>query len=427
MSIAFVFPGQGSQSIGMMAGFDDHPAVRATFAEASEVLGEDLWALVTDGPETDLNQTVNTQPVMLTAGVAVWRAWQAAGGATPDIVAGHSLGEYTALVAAGALAFRDAVPLVRFRAQAMQEAVPTGVGAMAAILGLDAQSVAAACAEAVAHPNESQVVEPVNFNTPEQIVVAGHREAVERAMAAATAKGAKRAVLLPVSAPFHSSLMKPAGARLAAKLAGIAVAAPAIPVLHNVDAQEKTTSDAIRAALASQAASPVRWVQTIEAFAARGVTHVVECGPGRVLTGMNRRIDRSLKGFALDASADIDVSQVGARHLTRWQPGRTHGYCGIERTDRSRDRRDARHRRGHRRGAGGCRRDGDRHRDHRRRRGEDRGGARRAPATPAPASASTSATAPRSTPRWRISMRDSARSPSSSTTPASPATTCCCG
>jgi [acyl-carrier-protein] S-malonyltransferase len=307
MSIAFVFPGQGSQSIGMMAGFDEHPAVRATFAEASEILGEDLWTLVTDGPEADLNRTVNTQPVMLTAGVAVWRAWQAAGGASPVIVAGHSLGEYTALVAAGALAFRDAVPLVRFRAQAMQEAVPAGVGAMAAILGLDAAGVIRACAEAIAHLDQSQVVEPVNFNTPEQIVVAGHREAVERAMAAATAMGAKRAVLLPVSAPFHSSLMKPAGVRLAAKLASVAIVAPAIPALHNVDAQVKTTPDAIRAALATQAASPVRWVQTIEAFAARGVTHVVECGPGRVLTAMSRRIDRNLKSLALDAGADIDA------------------------------------------------------------------------------------------------------------------------
>jgi [acyl-carrier-protein] S-malonyltransferase len=307
MKIAFVFPGQGSQSVGMMAGYDAHPAVRATFAEASDVLGQDLWALVTDGPEDDLNRTVNTQPVMLTAGIAVWCAWQAAGGAMPAVVAGHSLGEYTALVAAGAILFQDAVPLVRFRAQAMQEAVPAGVGAMAAILGLDAASVAAACVEAVAHPNEGQVVEPVNFNTPEQIVIAGHKEAVLRAIAAATAKGAKRGVLLPVSAPFHSSLMKPAAERLAAKLAGIAVAAPVLPVLHNVDVQESGTPDAIRAALARQAASPVRWVETIEALALRGVTHVVECGPGRVLTAMNRRIDRNLKGFALDGGADIDT------------------------------------------------------------------------------------------------------------------------
>ena len=304
MSFAFVFPGQGSQSVGMMAGFDAHPVVRATFGEASAVLGEDLWALVTDGPEDALNQTVNTQPVMLTAGIAVWRAWQDAGGTAPAIVAGHSLGEYTALVAAGALAFLDAVPLVRFRAQAMQEAVPAGVGAMAAILGLDVDAIAAACAEAA----QGQVVEPVNFNTPEQIVIAGHRDAVERAIAVATARGAKRGVLLPVSAPFHSSLMKPAADKLAARLARVPFATPAIPVVQNVDVQSKSDPDAIRAALALQAASPVRWVETIQAFAAGGVTQVIECGPGRVLTGMSRRIDRSLKGYALDAGADIDAT-----------------------------------------------------------------------------------------------------------------------
>ncbi len=303
MAIAFVFPGQGSQSVGMMAGFDGHPLVRSTFVEASAALGDDLWTLVTDGPEEALNRTVNTQPVMLTAGVAVWRAWEAAGGAMPDVVAGHSLGEYTALVVAGALAFRDAVPLVRYRAQAMQEAVPAGVGAMAAILGLDADGVAAACAKAA----QGQVVEPVNFNTPEQIVIAGHREAVERAIAAATEAGAKRGVLLPVSAPFHSTLMRPAGERLAAKLASVAVSAPRLPVVHNADVAEHPEPEAIRAALARQAASPVRWVETIRAFAARGVTQVVECGPGRVLTGMCKRIDRNLKGYALDAGADIDT------------------------------------------------------------------------------------------------------------------------
>jgi [acyl-carrier-protein] S-malonyltransferase len=290
MGIAFVFPGQGSQSVGMMAGFADHAIVRTTFDEASAVLGEDLWALVTDGPEDALNQTVNTQPVMLTAGVAVWRAWQAAGGATPTVMAGHSLGEYTALVASRALAFADAVPLVRFRAQTMQEAVPSGVGAMAAILGLDSTGVAAACAEAA----QGQVVEAVNFNTPEQIVIAGHREAVERAIVIATAKGAKRGMLLPVSAPFHSSLMKPAGERLASRLETVSFAVPAVPVVQNADAQAKSDPDAIRAALAQQAASPVRWAETIQAFATRGVTQVIECGPGRVLTGMRKRIDRSL-------------------------------------------------------------------------------------------------------------------------------------
>lgn len=310
MRIAFVFPGQGSQSVGMMAGFDAHPAIRSTFDEASEVLGHDLWALVTSGPESDLNQTVNTQPAMLTAGVAVWRAWQAAGGAMPECVAGHSLGEYTALVASGALAFRDAVPLVRYRAQAMQDAVPAGVGAMAAILGLDAAAVAAVCAEAAAKMGTGRVVEPVNFNGPEQIVIAGHKDAVECAIDLATAKGAKRGVLLPVSAPFHSSLMRPAAERLAAKLASVAITAPAIPVLHNVDVAEKPTADAIRGALAQQAASPVRWVETIQAFASRGVTHVVECGPGRVLTGLNKRIVRELKSFALTDGTDLDATKA---------------------------------------------------------------------------------------------------------------------
>ena len=239
----------------MMAGFDAHPPIRETFDEASAVLGQDLWALVTAGPEADLNQTVNTQPAMLTAGVAVWRAWRAAGGPLPAVVAGHSLGEYSALVAAGALAFEDALPLVRFRAQAMQEAVPAGVGAMAAILGLDTAAVAAVCREA----GGTRVVEPVNFNGPEQIVIAGHKEAVERAIAIATERGAKRGVLLPVSAPFHSSLLKPAAERLGARLAGVNFKVPAIAVLHNVDVAEAPTPDAMRTALAQQAASPVRW------------------------------------------------------------------------------------------------------------------------------------------------------------------------
>ncbi len=306
MTFAFVFPGQGSQSVGMMAGFEGHPDVHGTFAEASDVLGQDLWHLVTNGTDAELNQTVNTQPVMLTAGIAIWRAWSAAGGLMPSVLAGHSLGEYTALVASGALAFHDALPLVRFRAEAMQQAVPSGVGAMAAILGLDAPGVAAACADAA----QGQVVEPVNFNTHEQIVIAGHREAVLRAIDAATARGAKRGVLLPVSAPFHSSLMKPAALRLVERLERVAIVAPRIPVLHNVDVAEKASPVAIRAALAAQASSPVRWVETIEAFAARGVTHVVECGPGRVLAGMTKRIDRNLKGLALDAGADIEAVRI---------------------------------------------------------------------------------------------------------------------
>ena len=294
----------------MMAGFDAHPAVRSTFDEASAVLAQDLWALVTSGPEADLNQTVNTQPVMLTAGIAVWRAWQAAGGAPPAVVAGHSLGEYSALVAAGALSFRDALPLVRFRALAMQEAVPAGIGAMAAILGLDRAAVAAICVAAAGDPGNPRVVEPVNFNGPEQIVIAGHKDAVERALAIAAERGAKKGVLLPVSAPFHSSLLRPAAERLAAKLAGVTIHSPAIPVLHNVDVAERPSADAIRAALAQQAASPVRWVETIEAFAARGVTHVVECGPGRVLSGMNKRISRELKSFALTDGADLDAART---------------------------------------------------------------------------------------------------------------------
>ncbi|GMU72930.1 MAG: ACP S-malonyltransferase [Burkholderiales bacterium] len=309
-TFAVVFPGQGSQSIGMMAGWDAHPAVRATFAEASEALGEDLWALVTDGPAEALNLTTNTQPVMLTAGVAAWRAWREAGGALPSVVAGHSLGEYTALVAAGALAFRDAVPLVRFRAQAMTEAVPAGVGAMAAILGGDDAAIAEACREAA----QGEVVEPVNFNSPGQVVIAGHRAAVERAIERAKAHGAKRGMLLPVSGPFHSALMKPAADRLASRLAQVAFQAPSIPVLHNADVAEHASADAIRAALARQAASPVRWTETVRAIAARGVTDVVEAGPGRVLSGLARKIDPALKPHALtDGHSLADAfSAIGA-------------------------------------------------------------------------------------------------------------------
>jgi [acyl-carrier-protein] S-malonyltransferase len=296
MKLALVFPGQGSQSVGMMAGYEGHSAVRETFAEASSVLGQDLWALVSDGPEEALNQTVNTQPVMLTADVAVYRAWQAAGGAAPAVLAGHSLGEYAALVAAGSLAFADALPLVRFRAQAMQDAVPSGVGAMAAVMGLEGPGLDEACREAA----QGQVVEPVNFNAPGQIVIAGHREAVERAIAAAKTKGAKRALLLPVSAPFHSSLLKPAAERLATYLAGVKVVAPGLPVLHNVDVRPASTPEGVRAALAAQAASAVRWIETIEAFAAQGVTQVLECGPGRVLTGLVKRIAPDLAMLPLN-------------------------------------------------------------------------------------------------------------------------------
>ncbi|HEY1328454.1 MAG TPA: ACP S-malonyltransferase [Casimicrobiaceae bacterium] len=302
MKLAFVFPGQGSQQIGMMEGYAAHPVVKETFAAASATLGDDLWTLVENGPADALNLTRSTQPVMLTAGVAVWRAWRAAGGPAPAVMAGHSLGEYTALVAADALKFEDAVPLVRFRAEAMQDAVPAGEGAMAAVIGGDDDAVVAACREAA----QGEVVEPVNFNAPGQLVIAGHRGAVERAMAAAKARGAKRAMLLPVSAPFHSSLLAPAAERLAARLAEVDVRTPAIPVLHNVDVAAHPEPDAIRAALARQAASPVQWTGIVGAMAAQGVTHVVECGPGKVLSGLVRRIAGDLQTFSLTDSAAID-------------------------------------------------------------------------------------------------------------------------
>jgi [acyl-carrier-protein] S-malonyltransferase len=304
-TLAFVFPGQGSQAVGMLAGFAGSPIVRATFDEASAALGEDLWALVENGPAEALNLTANTQPVMLAAAIAIWRAWQAAGGAMPSVVAGHSLGEYSALVAAGALAFRDAVPLVRFRAQAMQDAVPAGVGAMAAVMGGDDAAVIAACVEA----SQGEVVQAVNFNAPGQLVIAGHKAAVERAMALAKAAGAKRALLLPVSAPFHSSLLAPAAEKLAARLAQVEFKTPAIPVIHNVDVALHPEPDAIRAALAKQAASPVRWTDTMRAIAARGVTTLVECGPGKVLSGLAKRIDDTLVTHALNDAEAIDATR----------------------------------------------------------------------------------------------------------------------
>jgi [acyl-carrier-protein] S-malonyltransferase len=301
MKLAIVFPGQGSQTVGMLQSYGDSTPVRETFASASEVLKQDLWQLVSVGPAEELNATVNTQPVMLTAGYAVYRAWCAAGGASPAMVAGHSLGEYTALVAAGALDFRQALPLVRFRAQAMQEAVPLGTGTMAVILGLDDAEVRAACAEAA----QGEVVEPVNFNAPGQVVIAGHKAAVERGMAAAKARGARRAVLLPVSAPFHSSLLQPAAQRLAEKLTGIAVKAPRPPVINNVDVAAVNEPQQIKAALARQACSPVRWVETIRYMAQAGITHVVECGPGSVLSALTGRIDGTLQGIALSDAASL--------------------------------------------------------------------------------------------------------------------------
>ena len=289
---AFVFPGQGSQSVGMLDAFGDHPAVQQTLAEASAALGQDIGRLIAEGPKEELDLTTNTQPVMLTAGVACWRVWIAETGREPAAVAGHSLGEYTALVAAGALEFADALPLVRLRAQAMQEAVPVGAGGMAAILGLDAEAVRAGCAQAQADVGE--VVEAVNFNDPKQTVIAGTAAAVAKACEVLKAAGAKRALPLPVSAPFHSSLMKPAAERLREKLAATPFRAPRIPVLHNIDVQEARDADAIRDALYRQAFGPVRWVETIQALKGRGLAHIIECGPGKVLAGMVKRIDAEL-------------------------------------------------------------------------------------------------------------------------------------
>ena len=279
----------------MLQPFVDSKGVREAFAEASDVLQQDLWKLVAEGPAEELNSTVNTQPVMLTAGYAVYRAWRDAGGAEPTAVAGHSLGEYAALVVAGALAFRDALPLVRFRAQAMQEAVPVGEGAMAAILGLDDDVVHAVCREAA----QGQVVEAVNFNAPGQVVIAGHLPAVERGTAAAKVRGAKRAVMLPVSAPFHSSLLQSAADKLSGYLAKIAVNTPRIPVVNNVDVAMESDPGCIRDALARQACKPVRWVEVVRKLAGMGVTHVAECGPGKVLAGLTRRIDGNLQGLAI--------------------------------------------------------------------------------------------------------------------------------
>lgn len=311
MTTMFVFPGQGSQSVGMMRAYEGLPEIRETFREASDALGIDLWRLVEQGPEAELTRTRNTQPVMLTAGVAVWRAWKALGGHDPAFVAGHSLGEYSALVAAEALAFSDAVRLVRLRGEAMQEAVPEGVGAMAAILGIDAAAVSDVCAQAA---SAEEIVAPANLNAPGQIVVAGHRDAVLRAAELAKARGAKRAVLLPVSAPFHCALMRPAAERLAAALAEVEVHSPRIPVIHNVDVATHAEPEAIRAALVAQAYSPVRWIETIEHAAASGVTRVVECGPGKVLAALTKRIVKSLESVALSDAQAVQSLLEKERH-----------------------------------------------------------------------------------------------------------------
>ncbi len=303
-SLAFVFPGQGSQAIGMLNGFAVNAVVADTLAEASDALKVDLAKMIAEGPKEDLDLTTNTQPVMLACAVAFYRAWIAAGGATPALVAGHSLGEYSALVAAGVIDFKDAVPLVRFRAQAMQEAVPVGQGGMAAILGLSDDDVRAACAEAA----QGEIVEPVNFNAPAQVVIAGHKAAVERACEAAKARGAKRALPLPVSAPFHSSLLKPASDRLRDYLAGVNFHAPKIELINNVDVAIVSDPAAIRDALVRQAASPVRWVESVNKMAAMGITRVVECGPGKVLTGLVKRINGELSGEAIVDQATLDAA-----------------------------------------------------------------------------------------------------------------------
>lgn len=302
---AFVFPGQGSQAIAMLDGFAGNRVVADTVAEASDALQFDLGKLIAEGPKEELDLTTNTQPVMLTAAVAFYRAWLAAGGPVPNVVAGHSLGEYSALVAAGVISFKDAVPLVRFRAQAMQEAVPVGQGTMAVVLGLSDDDVRAACAEATAE-NPALVVEPVNFNAPAQVVIAGHTAAVERACELAKAKGAKRAMKLPVSAPFHSSLLKPASDRLREYMAGLTFAAPQIALINNVDVAIVNDVAGIKDALVRQAASPVRWVETMQKVAHEGITQVIECGPGKVLMGLAKRIDPVLVGDAIVDQASLE-------------------------------------------------------------------------------------------------------------------------
>ena len=294
MTFAFVFPGQGSQSVGMLNSIAERPEVRATLQEASEALGEDVAKLIADGPAEALSLTTNTQPVMLTAGVAFYRAWLAAGGSAPRVMAGHSLGEYSALVAAGVISFKDAVPLVRFRAEAMQSAVPVGTGGMAAILGLDDATVIQVCAEASVA--SGSIVEAVNFNAPGQVVIAGASDAVSKACELLKAAGAKRALPLPVSAPFHSSLLQPASEKLKGYLANVEFKSPTIAVINNVDVEILNDPASIKDALVRQAAKPVRWQETIQAMAAQGITQVVECGPGKVLAGLTKRINDQVTG-----------------------------------------------------------------------------------------------------------------------------------
>ncbi len=309
MKLAMVFPGQGSQAVGMVRAYEGLADVEAVRSEAASVLGPDFVRLLDEGPAEALGLTVNTQPAMVTAGYAAYRAWMALGGPRPEVVAGHSLGEYTALVAAGSITFADCLPLVRHRAQAMQKAVPAGEGAMAAILNLDDELVRAACAEAA----QGEVVQAVNFNGPGQVVIAGSKEAVARAMELCKAKGAKRALALPVSAPFHSSLMQPAADALKAYLEGVDVRATGVPLINNVDVNIESAPTGIKDALVRQAASPVRWVEIIQKMAAMGVTHVVECGPGKVLAGLTKRIDANLQGFALADRASLEQALAAVR------------------------------------------------------------------------------------------------------------------
>jgi [acyl-carrier-protein] S-malonyltransferase len=304
MTLAILFPGQGSQSIGMMKGFVDAPEVEATFREASSIAGVDYWSMASEGPPEALNQTVNTQPLMLLAGVATWRAWRTRGGPMPSWFAGHSLGEYSALVAAQALRFEDAVALVRFRAQAMQEAVPEGTGGIAAILGLDDAKLAEVCAEA----SQGEVVEPANLNSPGQVVIAGHRGAVERGMAIAKEKGAKRAVMLPMSAPSHCSLMKPAADRLRERLAAVEIRKPQVPVVHNRFVAAYDDPQRIRDALVEQLDHPVRWIETVQFLSAKGVARFAECGPGKVLTGLTKRIAPAAECIALTDTAALGAA-----------------------------------------------------------------------------------------------------------------------
>jgi [acyl-carrier-protein] S-malonyltransferase len=301
MSLAIVFPGQGSQSIGMMKGFADTPVVERTFLEANQILGIDLWTMVREGPAEALNQTVNTQPVMLVAGVACWRAWREKNGPLPAWLAGHSLGEYSALVAADALRFEDALALVRLRAQAMQEAVPEGTGGIAAIVGLDAAKVVEVCRDAA----EGEVLEPANLNSPVQVVIAGHRAAVERGMALAKQRGAKIATMLPMSAPSHCSLMTPAAARLRERLEAIEMKKPTIPVIQNRNVEASADPARIREALVEQLDHPVRWVETVQFLGHKGVKRIVECGPGKVLVGLSKRIVPDIEYIALTDSAAV--------------------------------------------------------------------------------------------------------------------------